>query len=141
MEDSNKKQNFSKVVLSYQEAEAYAGVKWRRPTEIELEELARFFAADEISGEIRHFGRELDHVEHIIAMNDLTKKIVDELSLLTMVQDMASLDIQIFYTYSFMFSSTEVTNQLYFSDGMSRLIKRNGVLTCVPPGDEIHIDI
>jgi len=141
MEDSNKKHDYLKVILSYQEAEAYAGVKWRRPTEIELEQVARFFADDELGGEVRHFGREMDKIEHLIATNDLTKKIMDELSLLTMVQDMSSLDIQIFYTFSFMFQAAEVSNNLSFSDGMSRLIKRNGTLQCINLGDEIIFDI
>lgn len=141
MEESNEKHNYSQVIVSYQEAEAYAGVKWRKPTEIELEQVARYFADDELSGEIRHFGRELDEVEHLIAINDLTKKIVDELSLLTMVQDLTSLNIQIFYTFTFMFHATEVTNRLSFSDGMSRLIMRNGTLQCINPGDEILFDI
>jgi len=135
MEHPDDNGDVGQVIASLTEAEIYTGVLWRRPTQEELEELASYFAKEEINGNIKFFGEDLDEVEKMIAVNERTLKIIEELQSLTMVQDLVKLDVQIFYTYFFMISVTKITHTLSFEDGMCKMIKKDGELQSHLPGD------
>jgi len=135
MEHSDEKPESINYIVSLAEAEIYTGALWRKPTPEELEELATFFANEEIDGEIRVFGEEFDTVEKLIAVDKRTLEIMEELQSLTMVQDLVKLNVQVFYTYFFLISATETTHTLSFEDGMCKMIKKDGELKSYLPGD------
>lgn len=127
------------VIMSQLEAEDFAGAIWRKPTAEELDELAQYFAEDDIRGEIDFFGLEVDPIEYIILLNKEKENQIKELLPLTKVMDLVKIDVQIFYTYSFHISITSVTNQLFFEDNLSKMYKKDGKMAPLDYGLSIDL--
>ncbi|WP_158795550.1 hypothetical protein [Pedobacter sp. L105] len=140
MEDPFDQHDYSRVIMSNQEAEQYCGAYWRKPTTEELDELAFFFATDLVNTEMRMKGEEPDSIEYLIELNKEKEKTNDELQALTMVLDLPKLDTQVFYTYSLMFSATQKTNCLSFEEGMCKVLKREGKLKSINNQDDVLFD-
>ncbi|CAM4318877.1 hypothetical protein SAMN06265348_110154 [Pedobacter westerhofensis] len=129
------------VIMSAQDAEKYTGVFWRKPTHEELEDLAEFYAVDEVEAAIRVLGADLDTVEKMLEIDRKKKEILKELTPLAMVQDLVNFDAQIFYTFLFLISAGKKTGQLSFEDGMSRALKYKGVFSTLDFPDQILFEL
>jgi len=129
------------VILSAQAAENYTGVLWRKPTQEELEDLAMFYAVDEVEGEIRVLGADLDTIEKMLEIERKKKEILEEMTPLAMVQDLKNFDAQIFYTFLFLISAGKKTGQLSFEDGMSRALRYKGVFSTLDYPDQILFEL
>ena len=124
--NKNEKPETTEVIMSAQVAENYTGVKWRRPTEAEIEELAEWFAIEEVEGENRVFRRDWDHVEKTLEFERKKKELIEEITPLAMVQDLVNFDVQIFYTYLYIISAGNITGELHFEDNMCKILKYKG---------------
>jgi hypothetical protein len=138
--DDSKPRSIS-IVMDTLEASEYLGAVRRDPTFDELDEIAAYSAEDCIDGEITHFGREADAVERMIAINDMKKEIFKELQPFTFVLDLVKFDIQVFYMFTLSISVTDETKVLYFEDGLSKLLKIDGVLRNCDAKDDFLFEI
>jgi len=135
--DANQKPNYCELVMDFDEANDYTGAIWREVRADELEEVARYYAEDEISSERRVFGEEMDTVEFQIRVEKRIAEAIEEYRPLIRVLDLVKLNIQIFHVFSLSISRTKVTNELFLEDGMSKLLKKDGVFTDLSLSDEI----
>jgi hypothetical protein len=135
MEEFNEIPETAEVLISGIEAIKFAGSLNRPATEMEIDELALFFATDFIKGDVELLGEEFDHIQYILAINREKEEMIEELQMTTYVTDMVNLQTQIFHIYDFMVNKTSVTNKLSFSHGFSRVIKQNGILKLLTDED------
>ncbi len=141
MNKQDQKSNAWEDLLYDLEAETYTGAIRRSPTEMELDELALYYASDLINGDINIWEEEMDEMEKIFRIKEEKEQQLKELKNLTGVIDYVRLNIQVFEIYNLTISKNKVNHKLRLNEGKSILIKRNGVLKELYEDKSIVIDL